>query len=101
MLTDWFQGGTILVPLFIETDMPTILTLKGLPDEVYGRLKDSAIANHRSLNSEIIARLQAQVMPNRTTAQEHLVAIRAMRGRFSEISFDHLDIDRFKREGRA
>ena len=81
--------------------MPTTLTLKGLPDEVYGRLKESAIANHRSLNSEIIARLQAQVMPNRTTAQEHLAAIRAVRGRLSGISFDHSDIDRFKREGRA
>jgi len=41
--------------------MSTTLTLKGLPDEVYGRLKESAVANHRSLNSEIIARLQAQM----------------------------------------
>ena len=81
--------------------MPTTLTLKGLPDEVYGRLKESAVANHRSLNSEIIARLQAEVMPNRTTAQEHLAAIRAMRVRFSDIAFDHADIDRFKREERA
>ena len=81
--------------------MPTTLTLKGLPDEVYGRLKESAVANHRSLNSEIIARLQAQVMPNRTTAHEHLAAIRAMRERLSETNFDHSDIDRFKREERA
>lgn len=81
--------------------MPTTLTLKGLPDEVYGRLKDSAVANHRSLNSEIISRLQAQVMPNRTTAQEHIAAIRATRARISEVSFDHADIDQFKREGRA
>lgn len=81
--------------------MPTTLTLKGLPDEVYVRLKDSAVANHRSLNSEIISRLQAQVMPTRTTAQEHLAAIRALRVRISEISFDHSDIDQFKREGRA
>lgn len=81
--------------------MPTTLTLKGLPDEVYSRLKESAMANHRSLNSEIIARLQAEVMPNRTTAQEHLAAIRALRVRFSETDFDHAEIDRFKREGRA
>jgi len=36
--------------------MPTNLTLKGVPDEVYERLKTSAGINHRSLNSEIIAR---------------------------------------------
>lgn len=81
--------------------MPTTLTLKGLPDEVYGRLKESAVANHRSLNSEIISRLQSQVMPNRTTAQEHIAAIRATRARISEVPFDHADIDQFKREGRA
>jgi plasmid stability protein len=81
--------------------MPTTLTLKGLPDEIYGRLKESAVANHRSLNSEIISRLQAQLTPHRTSANEHLAAIRAMRARLSETHFDHADIDRFKREERA
>ena len=101
MLTEWFRNGIIAVLKFIGGDMPTTLTLKGLPDEVYGRLKDSAAANHRSLNSEIIARLQAQVMPNRTTAQEHLASIRAIRGRLSAVAFDHSDIDIFKRGERA
>jgi len=90
-----------MVPSIPGVYMSTTLTLKGLPDEVYGRLKESAVANHRSLNSEIIARLQAQMMPNRTTAEEHLAAIRATRGRLPEISFDHSDIDRLKRDGRA
>ena len=81
--------------------MPANLTLKGVPDEVYERLKQSATVNHRSLNSEIIARLEAQVLPRRTTAEEHLVAIRAIRDRLGKVSFDHADIDRFKREGRS
>lgn len=81
--------------------MPANLTLKGVPDEVYERLKQSATVNHRSLNSEIIARLEAQVLPRRTTAQEHLVAIRATRDRLDRASFDHDDVDRFKREGRS
>ncbi|MBL8383457.1 MAG: Arc family DNA-binding protein [Burkholderiales bacterium] len=80
--------------------MPTSLTLKGVPDEIYERLKDSASANHRSLNSEIIARLEAQLLPRRTSAQEHLAAIRAARARLSKVSFDHADIDRIKRQGR-
>jgi antitoxin FitA len=81
--------------------MPTNLTLKGLPDAVYDRLKVCAVANHRSLNSEIIARLEAQVLPNRTSALEQLQAIRATRARLSTVSFDHADIDGFKRVGRA
>lgn len=81
--------------------MPTNLTLKGVPDEVYDRLKESAAVNHRSLNSEIIARLQAQVLPRRACAEEHLAAIRAVRGRLARAKFDHGDVDRFKREGRA
>ena len=34
--------------------MPTTITLKGIPDDVYLRLKQSADANRRSLNSEVI-----------------------------------------------
>ena len=81
--------------------MPTNLTLKGVPDEVYERLKQSATVNHRSLNSEIISRLEAQVLPRRTTAQEHLIAIRSTRERLAMGAFDHADFDRFKREGRS
>ena len=80
--------------------MPTNLTLKGVPDEVYDRLKTSASVNHRSLNSEIIARLEAQVLPRRTAA-EQLAAIRAARARLAKQDFDHDAIDAAKREGRA
>lgn len=80
--------------------MPTNLTLKGVPDEVYERLKTSATVNHRSLNSEIIARLEAQVLPRRSAA-EQLAAIRATRDRLSRVAFDHDVIDQAKREGRA
>jgi antitoxin FitA len=80
--------------------VPTNLTLKGIPDEVYARLKASASVNHRSLNSEIIARLEAQVLPRRSTT-EQLAAIRATRDRLTKASFDHDLVDRSKREGRA
>jgi antitoxin FitA len=81
--------------------MPTNLTLKSVPDEVYERLKQSATVNRRSLNSEIIARLEAQVMIRRATAQDHLIAIRTIRDRLPKVAFDHADIDGFKREGRS
>ena len=91
-----------MVPLDqLEPSVPANLTLKGVPDEVYERLKQSATVNHRSLNGEIIARLEAQVLPGRISAQEHLIAIRATRDRLKKVAFDHADIDLFKREGRA
>ncbi len=80
--------------------MPANLTLKGVPDLVYERLKQAASANHRSLNGEIIARLEAQVLPRRVAAEDHLAAIRTIRERLQGLAFDHADIDRFKREGR-
>lgn len=84
-----------------ELTMPANLTLKGVPDEVSERLKEAATVNHRSLNSEIIAILESQVVPRRASAQEHLAAIRAARSRLKRADFDHADLDRIKREGRA
>ena len=49
--------------------MPTSLTLKGIPDALYERLKVVAGAHHRSLNSEVIACIEAQLQPRRTSAQ--------------------------------
>ncbi len=34
------------------------VTLKGVPDELYERIKRSAAANRRSINSEIIVQLE-------------------------------------------
>jgi antitoxin FitA len=90
---DATQAGTPAVP--------TSITLKAIPDVVYERLKASATAHHRSLNSEVIACLEAQLLPRRISAQEHLTAIRATRGRLPADAFDHDDVDRLKRQGRA
>ena len=97
----WQNGSTVASLCQPKIPLPANLTLKGVPDEVHERLKQSAAANHRSLNGEIIARLAAQVLPGRTSAQDHLVAIRATRDRLKSVAFDHADIDTVKREGRA
>ena len=81
--------------------MPTTLTLKGIPDALYERLTVVAGAHHRSLNSEVIACIEAQLQPRRTSAQEHLSALHAARARLQPEGFDHADISRLKREGRA
>ena len=45
--------------------MPTTLTLKNIPDDVYDRLKASAEAHRRSLNSEAIVCLESVLLPGR------------------------------------
>ncbi|MDZ7918385.1 MAG: hypothetical protein U5O16_42335 [Rhodococcus sp. (in: high G+C Gram-positive bacteria)] len=79
--------------------MPTTITLKGIPDELYQRLKSSAAASHRSLNGEAIACLESVLMPRKATADQHLSAIRAIRALLPQTLFDHDEIDALKRQG--
>jgi len=81
--------------------MPTTITLKGIPDDVYDRLKRSAESNRRSVNSEVIACLETLLLPKKTSAAQHLGAIRTIRARLPKDAFKHVDIDRLKRAGRA
>lgn len=46
--------------------MPTI-TVRNIPDAVYKRLKASASLNHRSINGELIARLETSLAPDTRT----------------------------------
>ena len=80
--------------------MPTTLTLKNIPDEVYGRLKAAAASNRRSLNSEAIVCLESVLLPGRATAEEVISRARAIRDTLPKGEFAIQDIDAFKREGR-
>ena len=80
--------------------MPTTLTLKNIPDEVYERLKASAETHRRSLNSEAIVCLESVLMPERVTVNERLARARALRENLLAGKFRAKDIDLFKREGR-
>lgn len=80
--------------------MPTTLTLKNIPDEVYARLKASAEAHRRSLNSEAIVCLESVLIPGRVAVSERLARARALRGALPNGKFLSKDIDALKREGR-
>lgn len=80
--------------------MPTTLTLKGIPDDVYVQLRSSADANRRSLNSEAIACLETVLLPKKTSALQHVAAARVVRSTLKPNAFKPADIDRFKRSGR-
>ena len=93
--------GTIMVPLWLELSMPTTLTLKNIPDEVYDRLKLSAETHRRSMNSEAIVCLEAALLPNKLASAERLARARALRAVLPKGKFRARDIDAMKREGRS
>ncbi len=90
-----------MVSIRMEHYMPTTITLKGIPDDVYQQLKTSAEANRRSLNSEAIACLETTLLPRKTTALEHVASAREIRLSLNLGAFKPADIDKFKRAGRA
>ena len=75
------------------------LTLKNIPKELHARLKESAEKNRRSLNSEILTRLEAEFTAPVVDAQAHARALRAFVARLPRV--DHSKVTRYKRQGRA
>lgn len=80
--------------------MPTTLTLKDIPDEVYERLKASANKHRRSLNREAIVCLESMLLPTRVDRSERLARARTLRAAIPNTEFRARDIDAMKREGR-
>jgi plasmid stability protein len=89
-----------MVSLRTEAAVPTTLTLKNIPDEVYDRLKASAEMHRRSLNSEAIVCLESVLLPGRLPLSERLARARALRGSLPQGKFQARDIDCLRREGR-
>jgi len=79
--------------------MPTTLTLKNIPDEVYERLKTAAEAHRRSLNSEAIVCLEIVLIPTKMTSSDRLARARQLRAGLGTEFHVH-DIDALKTQGR-
>ncbi len=79
--------------------MPTI-TLKGLPDALYERLKQQAEANRRSLNSEVIVCLEQAVNLAATNTTTMLARIDALRASLALPPLTNAEINLAKNDGR-
>lgn len=79
--------------------MPTI-TLKSIPDELYARLKKTAQDHRRSLNSEIIVRLEGSLRPTAVRTDEALATARRLRGRVTGHPLAPEEIREARRQGR-
>ena len=78
--------------------MPT-LTLKNIPDDLHARLKASAERNRRSLNSEILIRLEQDISRPVRDPVVHAETLRALAARLPRVA--HQRVTRYKRQGRA
>ncbi len=90
-----------MVAKWLKIDMPTTLTLKNIPDDVYERLKISAELHRRSLNSEAIVCLESVLVPGKMTPADRLARARELRAGLPAKKFRARDIDALKRQGRA
>ncbi len=75
------------------------LTIKNVPEPVLRSLKSRAASHRRSLNSEVLACLEAVVLPTPVDPDALLAAIRAARVTPRRPITDTV-INRFKRAGR-
>lgn len=77
------------------------LTVRGVPDAVYEALKEEAERNRRSLNQEVVHRLEASVRAPRTDSEAELERVRALRGRLADLPpLDDELLDEARSRGR-
>ncbi len=75
------------------------LTLKKIPKHLHARLRGSAEKNRRSLNSEILARLEAEFTAPPVDVRAQAEELKALVARLPRVK--HAQVARYKRQGRA
>jgi plasmid stability protein len=80
--------------------MATTITLKNIPDDIYGSLKSSAEAHHRSLNSEVIACLERVLRPSKVSNEAHMALAAEIREELKGTKFSIVDIEKAIDQGR-
>lgn len=80
--------------------MGITITLKNIPEDIYGSLKAAAEAHHRSLNSEVIACLERVLMPTKVSNETHMALAAQMRDELKGKKFDIAAIEAAINEGR-
>lgn len=61
-----------------EKNEVATITLKSIPDDLYERLKQRAMAHHRSINSEVIVCLERAVQGDRVDPDSFLPKLEAL-----------------------
>ncbi len=81
--------------------MAVTITIKNIPSQLYEALKQSAVKNHRSINSEIMFVIEKQYSSTPIMPEEYLERARKVRKKNSGIFLTQEFLDDAKGEGRA
>jgi plasmid stability protein len=84
-----------------ENAMAATITVKNIPTRLYARLKHNAAQHHRSINSEIIALIEAALVPRKITPKDFLASARTLREKTGRYKLTQNFVDKAKREGRV
>ena len=76
------------------------ITVKNIPDELYARLKAAASHNRRSINSEIISRIETTLRSERVPAEAVLARVRQLQESYGGAPLTPSQIEAARREGR-
>ncbi len=76
------------------------VALRGMSPELHQTLKQAAERSHRSLNGEILARLEASVRMSTVDVDALLARIEARRERFRVPDLDTAELRALKQAGR-
>jgi plasmid stability protein len=79
--------------------MPS-LTIKSMPDDLLNRLRDSANEHRRSLNSEVLHRLERSVGSSAVDPEAFLARVRRIQDRTNLPPLTDELLERSRREGR-
>jgi len=79
--------------------MPS-LTIKSIPDDLLNRLRDSADEHRRSLNSEVLHRLERSIGSSSLDPEAFLARVRRIQDRTNLPPLTDELLERSRREGR-
>jgi len=78
----------------------TSLTIKGIPDDLLERLRESAAEHRRSLNSEVIHRLERSIGSTPVDPDAFLARVRRLQERTKLPPLTDEMLEEARREGR-
>lgn len=80
--------------------MPDVL-VRGLPEDLHHELREAAGRNRRSVNAEILARLEASLGHRRIDVDALVARVRERQGRLKLPELDDATLRTLKEEGRG
>ena len=80
--------------------MPTTITLKNIPHDLYELIKQNAAENRRSINNEVVSIIENALRSQKIDPEDFLATVRKLRERTNRIQLTNDLTYKAKNEGR-